>query len=131
VAAGGDQQRAYPWSAPPNALAVDCTYANYAPGGVGCSGGAGTVLRVGSDSPKGDGRWGHADLGGNAWEWVLDTWGTYANPCTDCARLGAGTQHTMCGGDFHDVQASMRTGNRFMEPSTFRGTPGIRCARAP
>ena len=57
AAAGGIQQRAYPWSTPASSLTIDCAHANYN----ACASGAN---RVGTDSPTGDGQWGQADLGG-------------------------------------------------------------------
>ena len=86
VASGGSDQRVYPWSSPPTSETIDCSYANYGGGTFGglanyCT--AGGTNDVGSESPKGDGKWGHADLGGNVWEWVLD-YGS-GGACTDCA----------------------------------------------
>jgi len=58
AAGGGDQDRLYPWGAEPanDSLAVM---------------NAGAVQPVGT-KPDGAGRWGHLDLGGNTFEWVLD-----------------------------------------------------------
>jgi sulfatase modifying factor 1 len=47
--------------------------------------------------PKGDGKWGHANLAGNLWEWTLD-W--YANPyspagCANCADLAAASHRVV------------------------------------
>jgi formylglycine-generating enzyme required for sulfatase activity len=73
AAAGGSDQRAYPWSTPASSLTIDCSYTNYYNGSTECVGTAnGAVNRVGSESPKGDGRWGQADLAGNVDEWTLD-----------------------------------------------------------
>jgi formylglycine-generating enzyme required for sulfatase activity len=59
AAAGGDEQREYPWGA-----GIDPTYAVYDCLGDGTAGCAfSDILAVGSKSPKGDGRWGHSDLG--------------------------------------------------------------------
>jgi formylglycine-generating enzyme required for sulfatase activity len=88
AASGGDEQRLYPWSSPSTSTAIDCSYANYGGGTFGaaryCS--LDGTDAVGSQSPKGDGRWGQADLGGNVWEWVLDT-ASSENGCQDCAVL--------------------------------------------
>jgi formylglycine-generating enzyme len=85
AASGGSEQRVFPWSAPATSQDIDCTYANYGGGTFGggnyCT--AGGTDNVGSQSPKGDGKWGHSDLGGNVWEWVLDYASTGA--CVDCA----------------------------------------------
>lgn len=89
AAAGGAEQRIYPWSNPPSAMLLDCTYANTPQGNGWCPPWR-SVNAVGSESPKGDGKYGQADLGGNASEWTLD-W--YVVPpstsCTDCAYLMA------------------------------------------
>ena len=46
------------------------------------------MTSVGSTSPGGDGVWGQADLGGNAYEWVLDGYAAQLPAsCTDCANL--------------------------------------------
>jgi formylglycine-generating enzyme required for sulfatase activity len=126
AAAGGIEQRAYPWSNPASALAVDCSYANYninSPSGTFCTDGTtGAVDRVGSASPKGDGKRGQSDLGGNVWEWTLDYFATYQNPCADCAQLtiGAfGSNRVVRGGDFLDGGALMRGAYRpFASPDS-------------
>ena len=106
AAAGGDEQRAYPWSTPPGLLNQDCARARY-----GACPGNTTV--PGALSPAGDGRWEHADLAGNVWEWVLDHGGTYTNPCIDCANLAPTDASTMIrGGSFFDTPTTLRVPNR-------------------
>ena len=92
AATGGDEQRAYPWSSPAGSTLIDCGHADYNPSypnGPSCNGSAATN-RVGSESPQGDSRWGHSDLGGNVDEWVLDWFASYENPCDDCAKPNSG-----------------------------------------
>src|SRR6185312_9797256 len=74
AAAGGSEQRAYPWT---TTSTIDCSYANYAgaDGGGQCQ--AGGLDDVGSQSPQGDGKYGQSDLAGNAWEWTLDSSAAY------------------------------------------------------
>ncbi len=129
AASGGSEQRAYPWSVPAGALAIDCSYANF-DNGPKC---VGTLNRVGSESPMGNARWGHADMGGNLAEWTLDTAGAYGNPCNDCARLATSANHMSRGGDYQTIAVSLRTGFRDAPgtSSDFRGSIGLRCARAP
>jgi formylglycine-generating enzyme required for sulfatase activity len=102
AAAGGDEQRVYPWSNPPSATSIDESRANYClhgnPGttwGVGtwyCETNEGLAMPVGSYSPLGDGRWGQADLTGNIGEVVLDWYYPQytQQTCNDCADLDRG-----------------------------------------
>jgi sulfatase modifying factor 1 len=38
--------------------------------------------------PLGDGKWGHADLSGGMFEWMLDEGPIRPGPCNDCANVG-------------------------------------------
>jgi len=69
AAAGGSEQRAYPWSSPSTSTTIDDTYAVYC--GFSCK----STQNVGV-KPAGNGRWAHADLAGTWWSghWI----GTYA-----------------------------------------------------
>jgi sulfatase modifying factor 1 len=135
AAAGGTEQRAYPWSRPfpPGSTTLSCTEANY----LGCT--AAVANAVGSDSPAGDGKWNQSDLAGNAWEWVLDVRAlddagsaTYVNPCTDCVDLTSSTARTFRGGGFNASAASQLTSSISYQVPTFRlDDLGVRCARAP
>jgi len=141
AAAGGDEQREYPWGgadpAPDRAV-----YYCRSGGTPGCT------WPVGS-RPAGDGRFGHADLAGNAWEWVLDSanmlsvsWSTCASgtPCTeypiadcnDCGYFAETFARVMRGGSNTDapknVRASLRHRSGFLDAVN---DLGFRCARAP
>jgi formylglycine-generating enzyme required for sulfatase activity len=124
---GADGQRIYPWSDPPSSVQVDCTYANY----VACPAAAPNV--VGTESPKGDGKYGQADLSGNLSEWLLDFYTTpYPNPCTDCAYLDLATNRAVRGGGYNGTAAYMDTTKRFSAPPANRSRVwGARCARSP
>jgi formylglycine-generating enzyme required for sulfatase activity len=121
AAAGGDEQRFYPWSDPPSSTTIDSTYAVYATSG---------ALFVGSRS-KHPARWGHEDLSGNIGEWVKDYDGPYPVPCDNCEDLGQGgvAPHIYRGGSWqHPVDQVNTTYRAF--PS-FGPHTGFRCARDP
>ncbi|XXX73651.1 SUMF1/EgtB/PvdO family nonheme iron enzyme [Sorangium sp. So ce134] len=120
ASAGGSEQRAYPWgNAFPNA-----TYAVYDVTG---------SAAVGSKSPRGDGRWGQADLAGNLWEWALDFDGPYPSPCRDCARVEGGSARVIRGGSWwqpeaEDISTPLRES---WDPADLTDALGVRCARRP
>lgn len=131
---GGDQQRAFPWSSPASSLVVSYDNASYN-NGSGClaDGQAACTLEdllpVGS-KPAGDGRWGHADLGGNVSEWVLDSSQAYPVPCTDCAALAENGTKLLRGGAYSRTALDLRPGYRLGTSATGRiAFLGFRCAR--
>ena len=117
AAAGGTEQRIYPWGNTPlgpNAelAAYECYYDGI--GGVGACTGVGNIAPVGS-IPAGNGKWGHADLAGNVSEWVEDWFvDPDPTPCDNCANLEPSTWRDARGGSF-DYIAS------FQLTSSFRG----------
>ena len=89
AAVGGMEQREFPFP-----HAADCTLKDPGNPSNCCNymnSGCGQLLPVGS-KPTGDGRWGHADLGGNVAEWAIDA-RSAGNapappvPCYDCSNL--------------------------------------------
>ncbi|WP_437568985.1 SUMF1/EgtB/PvdO family nonheme iron enzyme [Sorangium sp. So ce542] len=83
-------------------------------------------------SPKGDGKWGQSDLGGNAWEWTLD-WDPvqYPMPCHDCAAVTAGSYRAFRSGSNDDLAPTLRSATRHVYYPEHRGNIGARCARTP
>jgi formylglycine-generating enzyme required for sulfatase activity len=144
AAAGGDEQRMYPWGASPPG--VDSEYAIYGclyplgpvvPGSlVGvCSGGnlpsVGTALR-------GVGRWGQLDLGGSLWEWTLDSSETdtlsqtYLDLCSDCVDLRPARERLVRGGQYENADYTLQpTFRRLANASERYPGVGFRCARQP
>lgn len=124
AAAGGNQQRVYPWSSPSSSTTISASHATYllaAPTRPG--------LRALDLT-----RWGQRDLAGNLWEWVLDF---HASPypttqCNDCANHTAAANRVIRGGGYSSnatqVIASYRSS---AAPATPRAVVGFRCARNP
>lgn len=136
AAAGGGDQRAYPWSCLPSSLELTCAFANYGGSAYPMTACVGEQNRVGNESPAGDAKWGQADLAGNVAQWVLDAYETpYANPCSDCADVTfAGNPENLeriaRGGSYRDDASLLRTGSRVPSPATSRfAAAGARCAR--
>ena len=133
AATGGGEQRAYPWSNPPSSVTIDCSYANFYNVTDACidppNGGVGPV---GAESPKGDGKWGQADLAGNVAEWVLDYNAVDANPCDDCATLKPSAYRDTASSVFNGFPGTLRVAIGSVDvPSGRTYNLGVRCARAP
>jgi formylglycine-generating enzyme required for sulfatase activity len=129
AAAGGDQNRFYPWGC----VRPDCTYANFWNGSYSspCHDYGDSVAAVGS-TPNGNGRWGHADLAGNVDEWCLDWYAPYATASMVQNNIPFGTARVVRGGMFSTSIDYLRAANRGYFSPTFRGVGlGLRCARTP
>ncbi|WP_437630663.1 formylglycine-generating enzyme family protein [Sorangium sp. So ce854] len=137
AAAGGSEQRQYPWSRPPESTEIDASYASYDCGesaAPGCTfqSDFSDIVPVGSRSPKGDGRWAQADLGGSMREWTLDGFGAYPNPCVDCANLRDTAERVVRGGSAFGKPNHLLSSERVsVSPSTIYYSLGFRCARTP
>jgi sulfatase modifying factor 1 len=136
AAAGGDEQRVFAWSVPPDSTAVNCT--NTAYNHPGCT----FIVDAGS-KPAGDARWGHSDMGGNVYEWNLDWFAcginpSYIDPCDDCARVQPDPNCSMAfrlhrGGTWGSMPQYLRVADdRYNgdHPDAYESGTGFRCARA-
>ncbi|MSP60118.1 MAG: hypothetical protein EXR72_07210 [Myxococcales bacterium] len=133
--ARGADKRIFPWGN--NSL--DCSYANFKPGGVGCVGADPRTKEVSSTSPKGDSAIGSTDAAGNVWEWVADWYAddyyakTCQNGCTDPKGPANGTDKVLRGGSwFESAPRKLRCAYREVgDPSAKYFDVGIRCASTP
>ena len=131
AAAGGTQQREYPWGeTPPGTGNQYAIYGcNYPAGDAGsCTGGAAPV----GTATDGAGLWKQLDLAGNVYEWSLDSYAAYRDPCADCASLTAASYRVIRGGYFYNLPTYLVSANRSDDSPTERSTCiGFRCARTP
>lgn len=127
AAAGGAEQRTYPWGAavpgPDTALAVYDCYWN----GKGQCTSATNIAPVGS-VPAGNGKWKQADLAGGLFEWVKDFYGDYPTPCTNCSNQVMSSVRGMRGGAFNYDSSALLTSARNYD-SQAHYYIGARCAR--
>ncbi|MGE3676047.1 MAG: formylglycine-generating enzyme family protein, partial [Polyangiaceae bacterium] len=133
AAAGGEEQRIFPWSSPATDETINYTLASYHCGVDGDDAACEVADLANAGSRTGAGRWGHFDLGGNVWEMVLDYNNTaLPAPCTDCADLTPNTWRTIRGGGFTSwgTGTSLRVGTRSTQAPAARLTnAGFRCAK--
>ncbi len=144
VAAGGSEEREYPWGnraiapggapAPPATACpgAGCDYAIYScyyPSGSGSCSGVSNIAPVGHAS-QGAGLWGQLDMAGDVWEWNLD-WAASYTLGTDCANLSpALAARVYRGGGFEDDSGGLSPPRRgFGSPSFREPEIGFRCAR--
>jgi formylglycine-generating enzyme required for sulfatase activity len=131
AAAGGDEQRVFPWSQPPQSTLVNCAHAAYTghgePGACMASG----AYLVGAKSPIGDGRWGQADLVGSRPEWTLDWLRDYVDPCVDCAAVSGPIGPRAVRGYSRVGEAAAPHLLISVRDDDSYGWIGFRCARAP
>jgi formylglycine-generating enzyme required for sulfatase activity len=131
AAAGGSLQRQYPWgsTAPGSSSFYAISGCVYQGGGV-CEG-VQNIAPVGT-AAEGVGLWGQYDLAGNVFEWNLDWYSAYADPCTDCAYLTPTGDRVTRGGDYSSSPSGLLPPNRTTAlPTTRAGNIGFRCARTP
>lgn len=127
AAAGGDENRTYPWgNAPPSAALANfgCAY-----DGVPAVCANTDIAPVGAHL-AGAGHWGQLDLAGNMFEYVLDTYDWYAPATSDPASTEGTAARVLRGGAYATIGAAMRSSKRDQVPAWFRNDGnGVRCAR--
>ncbi len=70
-------------------------------------------------------------MAGEVWEWNLDRFASYVNPCADCANLIASPNAVLRGGSFVDDASHLLSSYRLSSPSGRDVSVGFRCGRAP
>ena len=121
----GEDQRQYPWGDD----SPTCTLANHSVVGAGgpkrCMSGPGRV----DGTPSGAGPYGHLNLAGNVWEYVIDFYhpsvyrtGRPDNP----SGPPSGPSRVLRGGAWDTFSTNMRASNRFTD-SLKGSTVGFRC----
>jgi formylglycine-generating enzyme len=132
AAAGGDEQREYPWgTADPGTASKYAIYnCLYPPGSSTCSGSA-NIATVGYAN-EGEGKWHQLDLAGNVSEWGLDGYATYTNPGTDSAIFAGAYYRVVRGGWYANPPSDVLPSYRFLgTPAHRHAYLGFRCARTP
>jgi len=125
AAAGGSEQREYPWIEP---LMEDPPTEDHAYfGQVG-----GLPIAVGS-KPLGDGKWEHSDLAGNVLEWTLDFYAEFPEdpvPCNDCLYATPTDSRPARGGPYTSPDPELLlVALRWEVPAGFTSSDyGFRCA---
>jgi formylglycine-generating enzyme required for sulfatase activity len=137
AAAGGSQQREYPWgsTAPGTACpGTGCKYAIYDceyPSGTEACMGVASIAAVGT-ATLGTGLFGQLDLSGDLSEWNLDWYAPYAQ-CTDCADFTAASYRVLRGGyfGFPGAVALLSSHRDADTPASRDNFIGFRCSRSP
>ncbi|HXN34207.1 MAG TPA: SUMF1/EgtB/PvdO family nonheme iron enzyme, partial [Polyangiaceae bacterium] len=136
VAAGGGQQREYPWgSTDPGTGSEYAVYGCHYRGAgnpAGSCTGATNIAPVGT-ATLGAGYWGQLDMAGEVFEWIIDWYAPYVDPCTDCAYLSSTTVRVIRGGNYGGIPLNLQAANRdfFEDPGDHDSVIGFRCARSP
>ena len=137
AAAGGGEQREYPWgSTAPGTMNQYAIYEDLYPPG-GCSSfsnlpGVDCYAPVGTTA-LGAGLWGQFDLAGEVYQWNLDWYAAYIDPCVDCAYLAEASTRVTRGGDNASLPPDLMPPRRnySYSPMVRFFSIGVRCARSP
>ncbi len=126
AAAGGSQQREYPWGSAD--LGGSNQYAIY---GDYYAANPTDIAPVGT-AASGAGLWGQLDLAGELWEWDLDWYSAYVDPCTDCADTTAAPARVIRGGYFSFDSSDLLPPYRYGGAPAYRDLYiGFRCSGTP
>jgi cysteine-rich repeat protein len=133
AAAGGNDDRSYPWGNSPMPDDLDSTYAVYDCLGDGVTDCLFSDIQPVGSRAAGIGRYGQLDLAGSMWEWALDWYADYptTSPVTNYANIEGGAARVARGGDWANrAHYYLRTYYRTGSYPDFRtDIYGFRCAR--
>ena len=131
--AAGSRQREYPWgTAAPGTANRYAIYGCFYPSGSGTCSNVSNIAPVGT-ATQGASLWGQLDMAGELWQWNLDFYATYVNPCADCYYMTATTVgRSLRGASYISVASYLPPAGRSGDdPSSRTANYGVRCARAP
>ncbi len=133
AAAGGSQQREYPWgNAPPGTQSQYAIYDWHYPTSSGTCTGIANIAPVGM-AALGAGLWGQVDIAGEESVWTADWYSpNYVSPCKDCAYLSTASDRIVRGGFYDDVASVLVPTSRLWDtPADRDHENGVRCGRSP
>jgi sulfatase modifying factor 1 len=132
LAASGGEDRVVPREIPPTEGEPEVAHAIFdcLLGGSGSCTGVANIAEVGS-VPLNVARWGHLDMAGNIWEWVIDEHAPYDTAeRVDYANLAPGLYRVFRGGSFVYRAGGLRAALRaYNSPALRSFAVGLRCAR--
>jgi formylglycine-generating enzyme required for sulfatase activity len=139
AAAGGSEQREYPWGSTPPGSSYDYAVydCNYPSSSLHLCENVSNIAPVGT-ALLGVGRWGQVDLVGELSQWTLDLFpecSDEGSPCINCAKLTGGSTRMIGGGIFNvsdpPYDELFPWTLQLTGPAYGENIAGIRCARVP
>jgi formylglycine-generating enzyme required for sulfatase activity len=126
VAAGGSQQFEYPWGSTGPGMATQYAIYDY-----DYTSNPTNIAPV-AMATLGAAYWGQLDMAGEVYEWNLDWYATYVDPCANCAYLTTASSRVLRGGNFRSTAAYLLAPTRTSDsPTREIEYIDFRCARTP
>jgi sulfatase modifying factor 1 len=131
AAAGGDEQRTYPWGdSDPGTETTHAIYHCYWGPTTSCEDTSVLDIAPVGSAPDGIGKWGHMDLAGNVYQWMRDMQSGLPDECNDCINL-TGSYAAVRGSQFddNDIASLSSSWSSGAPPTGYYYAVGFRCAR--